>query len=403
MPKNSSIFPEWHKNLIVTEKGTAKANIANAMMVLRQDKSFKDSIAFDALREETMVLGELPWNGAYRGPRTWKDNDDRWLAEWFQNNHVGMSVNIVAEAVQAIAAERSFHPVLDYLKTVRWNGEPLLDEWVIRYLGCKDTPYARAVGSRWMISAVARVMQPGCKADSALVLEGKQGTFKSTALRTLAKPWFTDEIAALGSKDAAEQMIGVWIVEFAELDAVTRAADIAHVKAVISRQTDRFRMSYGRRVGEHPRQCVFAATSNTQNWQRDDTGGRRWWPLETGRIDIDGLGEARDQLWAEARDRYEAGEVWWLNDTNLVGAAQREQMARMPEDPIADAVVVAIIGKISVSTAEIMTEWGTPKERQSRADAMRIGNILRALGWQRRRERDGQELQWRYHRTPQES
>jgi predicted P-loop ATPase len=247
-----------------------------------------------------------------------------------------------------------------------------------------------------MISAVARVYMPGCKADCALVLEGPQGIGKSTALRNLAQPWFTDEIAAFGTKDAAEQTIGVWIVELSELDAVTRAADIAHVKAFMSRQKDRFRMSYGHRVGEYPRQCVFAATSNSSTWNRDDTGGRRWWPLTCGVIRAAALREDRDQLWAEARDRFHAGEVWHLDTPEITAAAEAEQEDRSVEDPLTATVMNEVAGDRVISTAELMSRLNIPKERQNRAEAMRFGSILRQAGWTRKRYRVAGGVAWRF-------
>jgi putative DNA primase/helicase len=390
-------LPPWYKDLIVTAKGTAKPIIANIIIVLQQDPEFAGRIGKDLLRDETMVLGPLPWSKNGRPwPRQWDDNDDRWCADWLQHHDLHVGVALVAEAVQAVAVQAGYHPVLDYLGGLVWDGEPRLAEWPVRYLGCADSPYTRAVGAAWAISAVARVNQPGCKADCALVLEGRQGTGKSTALRVLGRPWFTDEIAALGTKDAAEQTIGVWIVELAELDAVSRAADIAHVKAFISRQTDRFRLAYGRRVGDHPRQCVFAATSNNDTWNRDDTGGRRWWPLPCGHVDVDGLAGAREQLWAEARDRYVAGEQWWITDPEVVVAAEREQGERTPEDPWAETIARELKLLSQTTTAELLTAIGMPRDRQGRGEAMRVAAVLRKLGWVGRKVRDGNRVERRY-------
>lgn len=388
-------IPEWHKHLLVNGEGVAKPCIANVITVLREADEFAGRIGFDMLRNEAMKMAPLPWDRA-PDKRPWRDNDDRMLAAWLQENFVNVGVSVTAEGFQAEAEAHRYHPVLDYLRRIVWDGKPRLDEWAIKWLGCANTEYVKAISAAWLISAVARVHQPGCKADCAIVLEGPQGTFKSSALRTLSAPWFTDDIAALGTKDAAEQTIGVWIVELAELDAVTRAADIAHVKAFMSRQTDRFRVSYGRRVQEFPRQCVFAATSNTSNWNRDDTGGRRWWPLACGRIDLGALSELRDQLWAEARDRYIAEEAWWLTDQEIKTDAIQEQEDRGVEDPLMEAVAEMVKFKAEASTADILSELGFTKDRQGRAEAMRIGSILGRLGWTRKRYREGKSLKWRY-------
>ena len=271
----------------------------------------------------------------------------------------------------------------------------------------------RAVSSKWMISAVARIYKPGCKADCALVLEGPQGIGKSTVLRNLSYPWFTDEIATFGTKDASEQTIGVWIVELSELDAVTRAADVTHVKAFMSRQCDRFRVSYGRRVQEYPRQCVFAATSNSATWNRDETGGRRWWPLTCGKVWAEEIKAARDQLWAEARDRYFADETWYIDDPSVAKEAEQEQQNREFED-VWQQKVSAYLRNVParyddpeartgsswwVSLEEVMREVGIESAKMNdRKALMDVARCLKRAGWERYRTRrltDGTQP-WRY-------
>ena len=249
--------------MIPNKEGNPKSIIRNAIVALSRDQAFENTVGRDMLRDETMVLAALPWSGnGHAFPRAWNDNDDRMCACWLQEQGVIIGVPMVAEAMQAVAALSPYHPVIDYLKRTEWDGIHRVEDVPVKFLGCEPSDYAGQVFLKWMISGVARVCQPGVKADCALVLEGPQGLGKSSALKALSSPWFTDEIAALGTKDAAEQTLGIWVVELAELDALIRASDIAAAKAFMSRSTDRFRMSYGRRVAEHPRQCIFAATSN---------------------------------------------------------------------------------------------------------------------------------------------
>ena len=182
-------------------------------------------------------------------------------------------------AVLAVAHENRFDPVREYLEGLTWDRVPRIGKWLATYLSAEDTDYASAVGKRWLISCVARAILPGCKADSALIFEGNQGEGKSTAFTTLGGPWFSDELAAIGTKDSALQLSGAWIIELSELDALTKAR-ASTVKAFLSRRVDRFRPPYGRRVIEQPRSCVFCGTVNHSQYLEDETGGRRFWPVK---------------------------------------------------------------------------------------------------------------------------
>ena len=204
-----------------------------------------------------------------------------------------------------------------------------MDRWLSTYIGVEETEYSRAVGLRWLISAIAQIYRPGAKADCCLILEGPQGIRKSTALRIIAGEYFTDELADLGSKDAAMQTRGVWIIELSELDSLSHA-EVARIKAFMSRTTDRFRPPYGMRLVESPRQCVFAGTVNHSSYLRDETGGRRFWPVVCGQIDVDALACDRDQ---EAKVRFESGSFWWLDTMDLVQLASDQQEARYEGDP----------------------------------------------------------------------
>ena len=168
---------------------------------------------------------------------------------------------MAATAVQAVAQDHSYHPVRDYLAGLRWDGANRLESFAAAYLGAEDTAYHAAVGRCLFLAAVARIMQPGCKADHIPILEGEQGTFKSSLLDAMFSPWFSDDLAELGSKDAQMQMAGVWCIEIAELTGMRRA-DIERVKAFASRRVDRYRPSYGRHVITAPRQCICIGTTN---------------------------------------------------------------------------------------------------------------------------------------------
>jgi predicted P-loop ATPase len=189
-----------------------------------------------------VALKATPWGVVPKGE--WTDHEDRRAAEWLQKQGILVSVEIAGQAVQTAARDHPFHPVRAYLDYLKWDGVERLDRWLSAYVGAQEMEYSRAVGSRWLLSAVARIFRPGAKADCCLILEGPQGIRKSTALRILAGEYFTDELADLGTKDAAMQTRGVWIIELSELDGLSHS-DVARIKAFMSRTTDRFRPPMG--------------------------------------------------------------------------------------------------------------------------------------------------------------
>jgi predicted P-loop ATPase len=226
---------------------------------------------------------------------------------------------------------------------------------------------------------------------------GPQGSKKSTALRALAGPYFTDELADLGSKDAALQTRGVWIIELSELDTLSRT-DVGRIKAFMSRTTDRFRPPYG--LIESPRQCVFAGSVNHSSYLRDDSGGRRFWPVACGSINIELLSQDRDQLWAEAKVRFDHGSPWWLETSDLLVDAAAQQADRYEGDPWDELIARWKEDHVSVSISDILLRClDKPKAQWTQVDKNRVARSLRALGWERYRERQGTRLDWRYRRA----
>ena len=371
--------------------------LANAIAALRHAPEWRGVLAFNEFELTPVVLRTTPW-GAIPNGSAWTDHEDRLTAEWLQRNGILVDIHIAGQAVQTVAKDESVHPVRSYLESLRWDSIERLDQWLSRCLGVRDTAYARAVGARWLISAAARIYRPGVKADCCLILEGPQGIKKSTALKTLAGPYFTDELADLGSKDSALQTRGVWIIELAELDTLSRS-EVSRIKAFMSRTTDRFRPPYGKRLIESPRQCVFAGTVNQSSYLRDDTGARRFWPVACGSIDIEGLARDRDQLWAEAKVRFDAGAVWWLDSCELIDAAAEEQADRFEADPWEEVMARWCENRSSASVSEILSCClDKPKAQWTQTDKNRVARCFRALGWERYRERQGVRLEWRYHR-----
>ena len=256
-----------------------------------------------------------------------------------------------------------------------------VNTWLIDYFHAEDTPYTRAVGPRYLTSAVARIYRPGCKVDHTLVLEGPQGKQKSEALRVLAvnDGWFTDRLSYVSSKDAAQELAGVWIVEIAEMHALTTATTSA-TKSFLTRRTDRYRPPYGKHVLARPRQCVFAGTINPlgEGYLLDQTGARRIWPIACeDMVDLAGLEATRDQLWAEAVHRFRAGATWWLETPELEALATAEQEARFIVDLWEVPIGEWLGDRTDVSIAELLTQvFGLPKSQHSQAAQNRVARIL---------------------------
>jgi predicted P-loop ATPase len=403
----------WHSHLIMSSKGP-RALLANALTALREAPEWQGRLWFDTFQQQTVLRGAAPWMTAAQSEQKWLEHFDARATEWLQHKGIMVGLETTGVAVQTVARERQFHPVMDFLERCRWDGDNRLDTWAITYLGSEDTPYCRAVAARWLISAVARVFEPGIKADCMLVLEGDQGNRKSAALNILAHPWFTDDLADIqNTKDAAMQLAGRWIVEVSELSSISRA-EVEKVKAFLSRATDRFRPAYGRRVIELPRQSVFAGSANHNQYLRDETGNRRFWPITAPSIDLDGLTEMREQLWAEARDRYLASEHWWLDTKNLNSAAEEQQSARYLADVWQHKIEEYIV-KLEKENAERQPEnrreisissilaatLHVPIDRQGQTEQNRVARALRHMGFNRiqiRDRLDNQRRRWVYRR-----
>jgi predicted P-loop ATPase len=313
--------------LIVNDDGRIKPIMANAITMLKTWPCWDGVLAFNRLTNFPVKMKPAPWEEHSSGQ--WTDFDDTKLEEWFQRHRLYVeSSKKAGEAAQAIAHENSFHPVLDYLDTLKWDGTARLDTWLTDHLGVKNDEYTRAVGRCWMISAVARMCRPGCQADYTLLLEGNQGILKSSALRTLAgDEFFVENFVEMETKDSLLKLHSAWIVEMGELSSLKRS-DIDKVKAFLTCRTDHFRKPYDRRVQPHPRTNVFSASVNRDTPFTDETGNRRFWPVRCEKIELEKLCSNRNQLWAEAAARFKKGEHWWLDTPKLNELAEKEQSER---------------------------------------------------------------------------
>jgi predicted P-loop ATPase len=397
-----SLTLDWKVGLLRSEQGALKPLLANAITLLSNAPPLTGIIKLDEFAARIMLVGAPPWNraaGEAWVARAWSSTDDIRAAEWLQHQGVAVNSNVAAQAATAVAEKQRYHPVIEYLDGCQWDDKPRLATWLTDFLGAKDCAYTRQVGRCSLIAAVARIRCPGSKVDTMPILEGAQGLGKSTLLRVLFEPWHSDEIADFGSKDAAMQLSGAWLIEISELDAMSRS-DAGRIKAFISRTTDRYRPPYGSRVIEQPRSCVFWGTTNSDGYLKDDTGGRRFWPVKVGRVDIKSLAAARDQLWAEAQHAYRLGEEWWFQSEGVQEAAAAEQRARYEGDPWDAMIEAYVAGRSFITIDELLTKViNLPAGQWGQREQNRVSRCLRSLGLERCQRRKGEIRIRGYRRT----
>jgi hypothetical protein len=238
---------DWSDDLILNDKGKIVPIFANLVLVLDEAPAWKGVLGHDEFSARVVIRKRPPW-GEEAPDTPWTDHHESLLRIWFQTQvKINPSLGDVGRAVQAAARHNPFHPVREYFDALVWDGVSRLDQWLVTYFRGEDSAYIRAIGPRFPISGVARIYQPGCKVDHVPVFEGPQGKQKSEALRTLAikDEWFTDRLSHLASKDAAQELAGVMIVEIAEMDALERASSTT-AKSFLTRREDRFRPPYGK-------------------------------------------------------------------------------------------------------------------------------------------------------------
>ena len=321
---------DWAEKLQRNQNGAVKGTIDNILIILDGDPALKDKFALNLFANRGEVLGALPWQKDTKR-RLWSDTDSNGLY-WYLERMWGITQRgNIDSALDIHASIHAFNEVQRYIDGLVWDGVPRLDTLLIDYLGAKDTAYNRAVCRKSFTAAIARAMSPGCKYDTMLILAGPQGIGKSTLLDKMSRGWFNDSIRSFEGKEASELLQGVWIVEIAELDAFRRT-DIARIKQFLSLKADRYRAAYGRHVKELPRCCVFFGTCNEMEFLQDTTGNRRFWPVDTMEVDAtksvfkDLTDETVNQLWAEAKMRWQTGEKLYLT-----GALEAEAKIKQEE------------------------------------------------------------------------
>lgn len=321
---------DWVGQLTCNKNGKFDNTINNVQLIMEHDAGLRGKYFYDTFKERMTVCGDLPWcKLADRMTTTWTDTDDAGLRNFLEIKYEIVNTMKIGDAVLLAMQSCMRHPVREYLLSLKWDGVARADTIFIDYLGAEDTEYTRTVTRKALIGAVARIMQPGCKHDHILVLVGPQGCRKSTTLAKLGKSWFSDSFYTVQGKEAYEQIQGFWLIEMGEM-AATRKAELESIKQFVSKQSDSYRAAYAKRTQEHPRQCAFFGTTNDDEFLRDATGGRRFWPVtvtDKGRETGDYFtAEIVDQVWAEIVMRYSAGENWYLDNAKI------EAVARLIQD-----------------------------------------------------------------------
>lgn len=411
----------WEAKLDRTEEGGVRANITNAVLILKHHPALR-GIRFNELSGAIEVQGSLPWK---RPNKYWRDADDAQLYGWVADQYgVQFPENKFTKALSIVTDQRRFNPLKDYIRELpEWDGVPRVDTLLVDYLGAEDSAYTRAVTRKTLIGAIQRVLEPGCKFDTVLVLDGKPGIGKSTLLRKLGGKWFSDSLSLADTRDktAAEKLQGVWIMEIGEMQG-TRKADIDVMKGFLSRQVDEYRAAYGRVVERHPRTAIICGTTNsTTGFLRDTTGNRRFWPVTVeggGRLSVwEITEETRAQIWAEAMAYTAEGETSYL-DAEMEKEAARAQQAALeyddregqvleyletllPDDwyswdtskrvdyfqqrDALDPKTTATMQRRQVCAVEIFCEcFGRPRNAWKKQDGYEIAAIMARLqGWER--------------------
>ena len=374
LPEEDLPDPAVQALLVSDKKGFPKPTYANAVLIVSHDRRWS-SLRLNELGPVAEVHGE-PLNEA----RLVND-----LSVWISRVYgVSFGAGTLRDVIAGVVASRTYNPVQEYLSALRWDGAARIEHVCEHVLGVQPTPIYSAFIAKFFVGAVARALAPGCKLDTALILIGKQGAFKSTFFRTLFGKWFADSPIPIGSKDAFIQLGSCWGYEASELESLGRATAEA-VKQFLSASSDTYRGVFERHARPRPRRAVMVGSTNREAFLTDETGSRRFWPITVpGQIDIAQLQAWRDQLWAEAVARYRAGESWWLTPEED-GAREEHATAYADEDVWLGTIRAYLMRTPGDTTiaAVLSSALEMDAERMDYRAQRRVGAILTQLGYAR--------------------
>lgn len=386
---------DWREHLFLKE-GLIRECRENVFMVLRHHPAWAGCLWRDEFSNRIVIRRDTPIGK--RAGEEWQEEDDFKLGLWLAKNlRFFIKANaMLSDGIRAEAEENKFHPVREHLDGLVWDGVPRLDDWLSDFIGVDKTLYSMSVSRYFLRGMVARIYKPGCKMDTALIMEGLQGGGKSTVATILAggKQWFSDTVFVMGDKDSFQSLRGKWVYELAELDALGKA-EATRAKAFISSSVDSYRAPYDRQTKDWARQCVFIGSTNQYEYLKDSSGNRRYWPvLCHGEVNLEGFLVARDQLFAEAVAQFKAGERWYPSRQEQDELFTPEQEARELADPWLAAIARYIENNTftEVSTLDILTaalKVEISKIDGARQMTTRVGICMRKLGWGKERKTTG--------------
>ena len=369
-------------------KKKAKQVLYTLLTIMAKDEATSKLFGYNDFTDDIEFFKAPPWNPLQAVGSIITDTDMISLKVYLSAKYgFEPPTGIISEAISYEAQNLRYHPVRDFIKTLKWDGKERLDRWLIHGAGVEDNPYTRAVGRKVLVGAVSRVFQPGCMFQYMLVLEGDQGIGKSRLVSILGGKWFTELNITEEDKDVVEYMRGRWIIEVPEM-VCARKTEVDHLKAFITKTKDRVRLAYRRNATDFPRQSILIGTINPSGdntYLRDDTGGRRFWPVMCTAINVPWLQQVRDQLIAEAYEVYKSGtEELHLTDPEVQRIAKLHQEDRQS----IDAWIQHIQEKIEnmAPGASFTMSWiaqealGIKPDKLDRTTQTRIGVILRKLG-----------------------
>lgn len=326
----------WTEELDANTKGEYDNSANNLNIIIQHDQFLKDVFKLNIFDNKRYVTRSLPWRKVDT-VEPLRDVDYSGVRNYIECVYGIVSSQKVDDALALEFEKKKFHPIREYICAQKWDGIPRVNTLLIDYFGAEDNAYTRAAIRKTLVAAVARVFEPGIKFDTALILVGEQGTYKSTFVKKLGTEWFSDTFTTVQGKESFEQIQGAWLIEMAELSGLKKA-EVESIKHYISKREDMFRPAYGRTVETYKRQCVFFGTTNNKDFLRDPTGNRRFMPIDvrpeyiTKSVIDDLTQDEVDQIWAEAYQLYLAKEPLYLvGDEDIIAKIEQHKHSETDE------------------------------------------------------------------------